>query len=145
MRLMQFTLIFHILGVVLWVGGLLMLSRIMVLHAKDPGPGGATFSLVERKVDLFALIGLLLVAASGLYQLLVLWPPGMFRQSHWMHVKITVVLVLFVLHGLLLRTRLAWQRLPSGTALSKGVPLFAHAVIGLGLCAILVLVYLRPF
>ena len=138
---MQLTFVFHLLGAILWVGGILLLSRIMVLHAKDDGHSSATYSLIERKVDLFAIIGLALIVGSGLYQLLVLWPDGGFRAARWMHHKITLVLVLFVLHVLLLRTRRRWERMPPGSILSKRLPLVAHSLIGLCLIGILALVY----
>ncbi len=139
---MQPSFVIHLLGLVLWLGALLMLSRIMVIHTKEAPAVRPPFSRLEKKIDLFAWIGMLLTIGSGLYQLIGLWPEGGFRAAHWMHHKLTLVICLVVVHVLLTRKRISWQREQGDGPLNRTLPMVAHSLTGLFLIGILCLVYL---
>jgi uncharacterized membrane protein len=79
--------------------------------------------------------------ASGLYQL-SLWPKGLFRQAGWLHSKLTLIVVLVVIHGLCVSKLRQWQHAPASTTLSRGLASGLHGVVGLVLIGILLAVYL---
>src|SRR5262245_29020944 len=92
----------HLLGAVLWFSGLLAMSRVMVWQTKQEAPLRSSFGQLAGRLHILALIGLVLSVSSGLYQL-NLWRDGSFRQAHWMHHKLTMILLLVGAQALLWR------------------------------------------
>ncbi len=139
---MALSLVMHLLGMVIWVGGLMAMSRVMVLHAKEPaggGPAAAVLSRLEGRFNVFALLGAVLTALTGLYQLSE-WQPGQFRHARWMHHKLTAVLLLVAVHAVLYSVHRKWQRLGPEAKLSRGQAAGLHGAVGILLIAILSLV-----
>lgn len=134
------SLILHVLGAILWVGSLQAMSRALVMMAKTPGPGRASLGDLAGRFNIMAMLGLLLALPSGLYQL-HMWPAGAFRITRWMHHKLTLALILFVVHVLLIRMQRAWVKQPADAPLSRGQASALHGIVGLMLIAILVVVY----
>lgn len=135
------SLIFHIVGVVIWVGGLMAMSRVMVIHAKNPGPSRSVLSHLEGRLNIFALVGALLTIGSGLFQL-SLWGLEVFRHTRWMHHKLTAILVLLALHGALWSTQRKWAKAGPDDALPRGLAAGLHGGIGLILIAIVAIVFI---
>jgi len=101
----------HILAVIAWVAGLLLLPRYFVLHSQiDPGdPTSAKLITMESKLRRIIitpamiatwLFGILLVAA--------LWPGIM--SAGWFHVKLTLVIILSGYHGFLVKLAKEFKR-----------------------------------
>ncbi len=134
------SLVVHLLGMVMWVGGLLAMSRVLVVMAKDSGAVRPVLSHLAGRFHIFALVGAALTAPSGLYQIWI-WPAGLFRQSLWLHHKLTAVLLLALLHGALWSTQRSWQRLGPQATLSRGKASALHGMVGLLLIVILLLVF----
>lgn len=129
----------HLLGAVLWVGGLLAMSRIMVWQTKQEAALRPSFGQLAGRLNIFALVGMILSLGSGLYQL-SLWRAGSFRQAPWMHHKLTMIILLVAVQVLLWRKQKQW--LKADAAMSRGMASGLHGAVGLILIGILVIVYL---
>ncbi len=92
--------ILHIVGIVLWVGGLLsvslILSRIEDKHSIQERSNIA--ALLERSLS---LPGFVLTLVGGLYMLLIQEIPYQPIKQPWMHIKLTLVFILIGLQGML--------------------------------------------
>ncbi|MDE8346378.1 MAG: hypothetical protein POH28_09435 [Acidocella sp.] len=88
----------HVLGVVIWIGGVAMSTTIVLpaIRRGDLGPDWLqAFHAIERRFSRQARIAAIVVGATGLYMLarLDLW--GRFTSSHfwWMHAMVSLWLV----------------------------------------------------
>jgi|SRR5688572_18610585 len=116
----------HVVGVVLWIGGVAMVTTVVLpaaLRLKSPGERVAFFESIERRFAAQARVTTLLVGVSGFYlvERLELW--ARFGSAHywWMHAMVALwavfTLVLFVLEPLVLHQWfLARASSDSGTA-----------------------------
>ena len=137
---------FHVVAVVTWFAGLFYLPRLLVYHAEADEPlVRERFRVMERRLLVMTNIGaaltlLLGLATLGAWQHAV---PDYFRQAHWLHVKLALVLLLIVYHGMLVRlvhafTRDACHWTPRRLRLFNELP--ALLLIG-----IVVLAVVKPF
>ena len=89
---------FHIIAVISWMAGMLYLPRLYVYHAQSKigSEQSETFKIMENRLLRFImnpamiltwLFALLMIAAN----------PDIFSQG-WMHVKMTLVILMSVLH-----------------------------------------------
>lgn len=139
-----FSFVFHLLGAVLWLGGLLAMSRVMVHMARQPASMRPGLARLGGRFNILAMLGAVLSLPSGLYQL-SLWPDGSFRHAGWLHTKVTLVLVLAIVHAVCVVKLQKWQKVPDHTALPRGLASALHGIIGLGLIGILLAVYLGKY
>src|SRR5665213_2662908 len=101
----------HVLGVVIWIGGVAMVTMVL-LPAVRRGDLGANrlrvFEAVERRFIWQARIATILVALTGFYmtQRLGLWDRFQSAQFWWMHAMVCLwglfTVVLFVVEPLVL-------------------------------------------
>lgn len=98
---------FHIIFMVTWFAGLFYLPRLFVYHALANDEAGIDrFKIMERKLYYGIMLpGAVLTIAFGLW---LVFAMGMdaFQNGLWMHIKLTLVLVLIAYHiwcGKLLR------------------------------------------
>ena len=92
----------HILAVIAWMAGMLYLPRLFVYHC-DAKPGSQqseTFKIMERRL-LRAIINPAMVASWALGLWLVY--DGGWITAHWLHAKLTLVVALSAIHGMLAR------------------------------------------
>jgi putative membrane protein len=92
---------FHIIFVVTWFAALFYLPRLFVYHAMcEDKAGRERFKIMERKLYrgimtpsavLTLLFGLWLLSFYSLEQI---------ASMHWLHAKLTLVLLLFAYHGI---------------------------------------------
>jgi uncharacterized membrane protein len=103
--------VLHILGVVLWIGGVAFVTLVMLpaaARSSDPARGVEAFEELERRFSFQAKLWTLLTGLSGFYIAwqLGLWPRFAQPQFWWMHAMVAVWLVftvvLFVLEPLFL-------------------------------------------
>jgi putative membrane protein len=90
---------FHIVAVIAWMAGMLYLPRLFVYHA-GVAPGSQqseTFKTMEQRLLRFIMTPAM-IATWLLGIVLVL--QGQFLGATWFHIKIVLVLVMSVLHGL---------------------------------------------
>jgi putative membrane protein len=133
---------FHVLGIILWAGGLLTISRMAAYHVAEAAAVQPRFSWVEwRMYWLVTVPGavITLVTAAGL---LSTGTPN-YGTLGWFHVKMALVLLLVILHAVL-HVKLKALRDRPGDA-RKALFSAVHGTIGLTLIGILIMVEVRPF
>jgi protoporphyrinogen IX oxidase len=91
----------HVISVIAWMAGMLYLPRLFVYHA-DAKPGSQlseTLKIMERRL-LRRIINPAMIAAwvFGIWMLTV--NPTLLRES-FMHVKLTMVILMQIVHALL--------------------------------------------
>ena len=105
----------HVLGVVVWIGGVAMVTSVALpaLRAGELGPNWlGAFEAIERRFVWLARSAVLLVGLTGLYLTdhLDLWDRFRSVQFWWMHAMIGLwvvfALVLFLLEPLVLHQKL---------------------------------------
>ncbi len=94
----------HVLSVIAWMAGLLYLPRLYVYHAQVEvgSETSETFKVMERR--LLKAITTPAMLASLLFGLILLGQPGLLEQG-WMHVKLALLIGMFVMHGLYAKWR----------------------------------------
>jgi uncharacterized membrane protein len=145
--------VLHVLGVVLWIGGVAMVTTVLLpaIHRlKTPQERVAFFEDVERGFATQSRITTLIVAASGLYLVHTfdLWDRFTQPGFWWMHAMVAVwlifTLMLFVLEPLFLHrwflrraqhapestfrlvTRLHWILLTASVVTAAGAAAGSH-------------------
>lgn len=100
----------HVLAVIVWIGGVAMVTTVVfpLIRQRAPGERLALFHAVERRFAWQARIATLLVAASGFYVVarLDLWSRFRSLDFWWMHAMVGLwllfTLILFVGEPLIL-------------------------------------------
>ncbi len=89
---------FHVVAMVTWFAGLFYLPRLYVYHA-DAGDWISVerFRVMERRLFIIMTIGGLATLVFGIAMLVA--APGYLKMG-WLHVKLTLVVLLLVYHGL---------------------------------------------
>jgi putative membrane protein len=140
--MVAWTLVFHIMGLVFWVGSLLVVTHILAVHTDETSPEiRATLGRLETR--LFKGLthpGAALMVITG--TLLVAQDPEYLRE-HWLHAKLLLVLVLIVLDLRLYLRTVAFQA--GKIELTRGECMTMHGAIALVFSCILILVLLKPF
>lgn len=97
----------HIVFIIAWVAGLVMLPRYFVYHA-DATPGSeAAAMLVTMETRLLRIILTPAMIISWILGVLLAVTPGILSGgTGWFHVKLTAAIILSALHGLFAR----WAR-----------------------------------
>lgn len=115
--------ILHVLGVVLWIGGVALVTTVLLpatKRMKTPEARVEFFESIERRFALQARITTLVTGASGLYLLVALdlWQRFARVEYWWMHAMVAVwalfALMLFVIEPL------ARRRLSTRLTISRG-------------------------
>jgi uncharacterized membrane protein len=114
----------HVLCVVLWIGGVAMVTLVLVPGVSGESDAFSRFESIERRFASQSKITVLLAGLSGFYMVwrLDLWARFAEPRFWWMHAMVAVWLiftvVLFVLEPLLHnRFRSSASRDPHGTML----------------------------
>lgn len=121
-----FARVLHVLGVVLWIGGVAMVTTVLlpaVAQMKSTAERVEFFERIERRFATQARFTTLLVGLSGFYMvhLLDAWSRFAELRFWWMHAMVLVwlmfTLMLFVLEPLVLQRQLKQraQRYPEKT------------------------------
>ncbi len=96
---MAYSLAIHVIGVVFWVGGLLVLTRLLKMSSVEGALPDAARTEVGKMIkrSYFGLViaGVVLSLASGVYQILERGI-GFYMAQGWFHGKLTLVLILLV-------------------------------------------------
>ncbi|WP_029010850.1 protoporphyrinogen oxidase HemJ [Azospirillum halopraeferens] len=95
----------HVISIIAWMAAMLYLPRLFVYHcAVAPGSEASeTFKVMERRL-LRAIMTPAMIASwvFGIWMLVLI--PEWFSQG-WLHAKLTFVVLLSVMHGLMARWR----------------------------------------
>ena len=136
----QLARVVHQLGVIAWVGGALAAATVAAFAAGSDEGRLTALRGAHRALVWWATPGMVLAWAGGLTMLLPAW--SRFASAGWMHGKLTHLLVLSALTGVLsarIRKAAAGQREPSARFFNAvAVVLLAAAFV------ILALVVLKP-
>ena len=107
--------ILHVLGVVIWIGGLAMVTLVIlpaVKKFKSPEERISFFELIESKFSNIAKISSLVTGLSGFYMIskLKAWSWFLDASYWWMHLMVIVwvifTIMIFVLEPLVLEKRM---------------------------------------
>jgi putative membrane protein len=101
----------HIIAVIAWMAGMLYLPRLFVYHA-DKAPGSPEAEMLKSmEVRLLRIILNPAMIISWLLGLSMLYAnPGMLSDGGWMHLKLTLVVLMSGLHGFLAKCRKEFER-----------------------------------
>jgi putative membrane protein len=140
--MVAWTLVFHIVGLVFWLGSLLVVTQILALHVEEPSAETrVTLSLLETKLLRgLAHPGAAIMVVTGI--VLVSQDPYALRE-HWLQAKLVLVAILVALDLRLTFRARAFQG--ERIELSRRECTFFHGAISLVFLAVLILVLIRPF
>lgn len=100
--------ILHIIAVISWMAGLLYLPRIFVYHAQVAvgSESDKIFQTMEKKLLRYIMNpAMILVFTFGLYLALQIG-----FEFIWLHIKLTLVIILAIYHALLARWRKNFEK-----------------------------------
>lgn len=142
---MSWLLAFHIIGIIVWMGGLVTLARLLGHHAAlESGDARKSLIRFEHRSYFAAILpGFLVSLGTGLAMLFMkgggvghyLDPSGIWGATF--HAKLTLIVVLIVLDQLILAKMRKLHREDVG---SKPFFMASHGIIGLIFMIIVVLV-----
>ncbi|MGD1101132.1 MAG: CopD family protein [Terriglobia bacterium] len=140
--MVAWTLVFHIIGLVFWLGSLLVVTQILAIHTEETTPEmHVTLGRLESKLlEGFAHPGAALMVITGF--LLVSHDPNYLRE-HWFHAKLLLVVILVALDLVVTFRARAFQE--GKIELSRRECMALHGAISLVFFAILILVLIKPF
>jgi protoporphyrinogen IX oxidase len=140
--MVAWTLVFHITGLVFWLGSLLVVTRVLAIHTGESSPEArATLGRLESKLLRgFAHPGAAIMVITGF--MLVAHDPNYLRE-HWLHAKLLLVVILVALDLWVTFRAKAFQE--GSIELSRGECMALHGAIALVFFGILILVLVKPF
>jgi len=140
--MVPWVLVFHLIGLVFWLGSLLVVTQVLAIHSEEPSTQ-ARAALGRLEMKLFkglAHPGAALMVITG--AILIGENPHYLRE-HWLHAKLLLVAILIVLD---LRVYLRTSAHLAGRAeLRRRECMVLHGAISLVFFGILILVLLKPF
>ena len=140
--MVPWVLVFHLIGMVFWLGSLLVVTHVLAIHSEEPSPEArAAFGRLEMKLFKgLAHPGAALMVITG--AILIGENPHYLRE-HWLHAKLLLVAILIVLD---FRVYFRATALLAGRAeLRRRECMALHGTISLVFFGILILVLLKPF
>jgi putative membrane protein len=135
-------LVFHLTGLVFWLGSLLVVTHILAIHTEEPSTEGraALGRLEMRLLKGLAHPGAALMVITGIT--LIVENPHYLRE-HWLHAKLLLVIFLIILD---LRVYFRIKAFLAGRIeLRRRECMVLHGAISLVFFGILILVLLKPF
>ena len=139
----NWALVFHVLGIVFWLGGLLVVTHVLAEDTEtDSEESHQTLGRLEAK--LFNGIihpGAGIVILSGL--VLLMTNPRYYLDASWLRVKLVMVAALIVLDWITYRRMRAFHA--GRMKLERKQCMALHGGIALAFIVILILVLIQPF
>lgn len=139
---MQVALMFHVLGMVLWMGGLMNLTRMVSFHVgEEPEVQKRLYYIENRLFKFVTLPGLGITLVAGLYMLSN--NMDYYMKQPWMHGKLLFVGIMLAVTALLQGklNELANNHAKQSAKAFK----IAHGITGLMLILIIAFVIIKPF
>ena len=135
---------FHLIGVVLWMGGLMAFSRILGYQSKELPSVRPRLTFIESRLNmLVAAPGALLTIVFGVW-LAVQHGAAWFRVASWLHYKLALVVAVAVIHVVLTIKIRQIRRAAPSAPMSRGLYAALHGTVGLLLIAIVLLATNQP-
>jgi protoporphyrinogen IX oxidase len=139
---LAWALVFHILGFVFWIGGLLVTTTVLALHTQQEN--------IEARVPLEHLEVKLLrgmahpgAAIAVLAGLTMVWIQPSYIHEHWLQAKLFLVIILIVLDLIVYSRTKAFQK--GEIKLERRECMILHGAISLVFLGIVILVLIKPF
>jgi putative membrane protein len=132
----------HFLGLILWAGGLLALTRLLASHAAKPTGPEATERLVAVEKAIYRFVaapGAFLVFLTGIAMLHA--APHLLKQPY-MHAKFTLIVGLLAIDHMAMR---GYKKLAKGVGAPTGKWRVVHGILAAVLLGIVLLIELRPW
>lgn len=134
-------IVFHLFGVIVWIGNLLVIASMLSLATEEVGAARERLIVVSRRLfQVGCNLGALATVFFGI--ILILLDPAVLMAG-WLHTKLVLVLVLLYFHYRLYRRILNLKNDPSGASAREFKMI--HGFVSALLLAILVLAVLKPF
>jgi len=139
--LISWGIVFHLFGVIIWIGNLLVIASMLSLATEEVGAARERLILISRRLfQIGCNLGALATVFFGI--ILILLDPAVLMVG-WLHIKLLLVLVLLFLHYRLYRRILNLENDPSGASAREFKMI--HGLVSALLLAILALAVLKPF
>jgi protoporphyrinogen IX oxidase len=140
--MVAWTLVFHVVGLVFWLGSLLVVTQVLAIHTDETSPQTRlTLGRLESKLlKGLAHPGAAIMVVTGF--LLLAQDPNYLRET-WLHAKLFLVVVLIAL-DLRLTFRVRAFR-DDKVEVTRRECMVLHGAISLVFLMILVLVLVKPF
>lgn len=134
----------HVISVIAWMAGMLYLPRLYVYHC-ETRPGSAEserFKVMERRL-LRGIVNPAMISTWTFGIILVLTPGILSWSDGWWHVKLSCVLLMSALHGMLSR----WRRdfLHDRNRHSQRFFRIVNEIPAVLMVIIVIMVIVRPF
>jgi len=140
-NLVGWLLVFHLFGVIFWIGSLLLIASLLAMVDNEVGVAKERFIMVASTLFYGGCnIGGVVAILFGV--LLMIAEPALLRQG-WLHVKLGLVFILLLVHLRLHRRIVALTDNPS--SVTKVEFRVIHGVVSLLLLAILAMAIMKPF
>ena len=135
-------LVFHILGFVFWMGGLLVATQVLAMHTEETSPEARdSLARLERKLMKgVAHPGAAITVVAGVV-VIALQPD--YLHQHWLHAKLSLVAILIALDLIIHFRARAFQA--GRLELERRECKILHGAVSLVFLGILVLVMIKPF
>jgi uncharacterized membrane protein len=134
-------LVFHLIGLVFWLGSLLVVTHVLTIHSEEPSMAArATLGRLEMKLfkglahpgaGLMLITGIILIGEHPHY-----------LREHWLYAKLLLVALLFVLDLRIYFRTAAF--LAGRLELRRRECMALHGAVSLLFFGILILVLLKP-
>lgn len=135
-------LVFHVIGIVFWMGGLLTATQALAARTQESSPEAqkALENLERKLMKAVAHPGAAITVLAGIT---VVWLQSGYLYQTWLHAKLSLVVILIAL-DLVLHFR-AKAYYAGKLNLSRAECKFMHGAISLVFLGIVVLVMIKPF
>lgn len=141
--MLQWTLVFHLIGLVFWLGSLLIVTHVLAIHTQESSTD-ARKALGRIETKLFnglAHPGAALMILTGLIMIFLNRP--YYLHARWLHAKLVLVAGLIAMDLILYMRARAF--IAGEKDLHRGQCMAWHGAIALVFTGILILVILKPF
>lgn len=135
---MLISIALHIIGLTLWLGTLILISRLVAVVAADFEKHSGLVPFLSRAFKGYGFSGLALTLITGVYQL-ANRGVGFYMKQGWFHTKLTLVIVLLIVTAVL---GASIAQLKRGETFSKGRGMALHGIAALCLVVIVFLTIL---
>ncbi len=140
-NLIGWLLVFHLFGIIFWVGSLLLITSLLAMVPDEVGLPKERFIIIASRLFYGGCnIGGAVAITFGIFLMIAM--PEVLKQG-WLHVKLGLVFILLLVHLRLHRRIVALSDNPSSVSTSEFRAI--HGVVSLLLLAILVMALLKPF
>ncbi len=135
-------LVFHIIGFVFWIGGLLVTTTVLGLHTRE-APLESPPMLEHLEVKLLRGMAHPGAAITVLAGLTVVWIQPDVLHQHWLHAKLFLVAILIALDLIVYMRAKAFHK--GQIKLERRECVILHGAISLVFLGIVILVMIKPF